>query len=256
MKVISLGKIGTFISRAALTALVGLILVGAAPQRASAWGVVWSDEFNGSGKPSSTWSYQLGVNGANNEIETYVNSLANCQQVNGYLCIEAQTDTNHNWYSARISGHNWGPYGYLEFRTWFPHSGNGYWPAGWCLGTNIGSVGWPACGEIDIAEEIDGQDINHQSLHMPGWDPTVVWNVGSGWNEYGAYWQPGYITFNMNGTNSATYTSAGHTWEFDGKQQFVLINLAIGGNGSWPGPPNSGTTPNGNFLVDYVRQYE
>src|SRR5688572_32395894 len=26
------------------------------------------------------------------------------------------------------------------------------WPAFWMLGTNIGSAGWPTCGEVDVIE--------------------------------------------------------------------------------------------------------
>jgi len=242
---------GTAAKAVATIALGVLICCGTANRASATLTLAWSAEFNGSGAPG--WTYDLGAGGwGNNELETYVNSLANCLQTGGHLQIEAQTDTSHRWYSARIHTHPWGPYGYIEYRCQFPRSGQGYWPAGWMLGNNIGSVGWPSCGEIDVAEEIDGQSTNHQSLHMPGWDPTVTHSCSTGYDSYGAYWQPGYITFSQNGANTATYTSSGHNWPFT-KQQFILLNLAIGGN--WPGNPNSSTQPNGNYNIDYVRQY-
>ena len=30
--------------------------------------------------------------------------------------------------------------------------GDGLWPAFWTLGSDISTVGWPACGEIDVFE--------------------------------------------------------------------------------------------------------
>jgi len=136
-------------------------------------GITWSDEFTGASSGaqpwSGNWSYELGGGGwGNNELETYVNSWANSHMVldgtgtdSQALRIEAQTDTgawNGHWYSARINsyGHHLVvPGSYVEFRCKFPNSGRGYWPAAWMLGTVGGA--WPACGEIDVAEEVDGQ---------------------------------------------------------------------------------------------------
>jgi beta-glucanase (GH16 family) len=256
--------------------LLTLIACGSVAQRASAWGIVWSDEFTGASSGaqpySGFWNFETG-SGPNNEIEHYVTSWANCHVVydgtgtdGQALRIEAQTDTGNQygqWYSARINSagkHTFGPGSYIEYRCKFPNSGKAYWPAAWALGTNYGSVGWPACGEIDIAEEINGQWENHQSLHMPGWDPTVVWTVSQStttYHNYGAWWPSdgNSITFNMDGSNSATFTrGGGGTWEFGtGKTCFLIINLAIGGN--WPGNPDGSTKVNGNFYVDYVRHY-
>ena len=47
-------------------------------------------------------------------------------------------------------------YGKVEIRAKIP-SGGGTWPALWMLGDNIDSVGWPACGEIDIMEHVGNQ---------------------------------------------------------------------------------------------------
>ncbi len=48
--------------------------------------------------------------------------------------------------------------------------GPGIWPAFWLLGSNIESVGWPQCGEIDIMES-RGQQPNliHGTVHGPGY---------------------------------------------------------------------------------------
>ena len=42
-------------------------------------------------------------------------------------------------------------YGRLEWRAKSP-AGIGFWPALWLLGTNITSINWPGCGEIDVFE--------------------------------------------------------------------------------------------------------
>ena len=44
-------------------------------------------------------------------------------------------------------------YGVVEARIKVPF-GQGIWPAIWMLGENFGEVGWTACGEIDIMENI------------------------------------------------------------------------------------------------------
>ena len=41
----------------------------------------------------------------------------------------------------------------LKLRAKFP-KGKGFWPAFWMLGSNMDSVGWPLCGEIDILEYV------------------------------------------------------------------------------------------------------
>ena len=57
-------------------------------------------------------------------------------------------------------------YGRIEARMSLP-MGQGLWPAFWMLGTNIGSVGWPACGEIDVMEHINRETQTHGTIH---WD--------------------------------------------------------------------------------------
>jgi hypothetical protein len=268
-----------YISCSTAPVIAGLLLLGASAPLAFGWGITWSDDFTGVGNApySGNWSYQTGGNNANNEKETYVSSLANCHIISDggttdgqALQIEAQTDSSGRWYSARIhtyGKHSFGTATYLEYSCKFPNPGGGghaqgYWPAAWCLGTSGGN--WPANGEIDIAESIDGDNANWWSLHMPGWDPSTgyygVSGATSSYQKYGM-WLNGdgsYINFELNGSTIKTiYRSSlpgGATWEFNsGRQLYCLINLAIGGN--FPGNPNSSTQANGNFDIDYVHQY-
>ncbi len=48
-------------------------------------------------------------------------------------------------------------YGRIEARIKMPES-QGMWPAFWMLGNNIATIDWPACGELDIMEHIDGSN--------------------------------------------------------------------------------------------------
>jgi beta-glucanase (GH16 family) len=260
-------------------AAAGLLLLTCTP-RAFGWGITWADNFTGvNNQPSSAnWSYQTGAGGwGNNELETYVNSWANAHVIsdgtgtdNQALQIEAQTDSSGRWYSARINTlgkHSFGTGTYLEFNCKFPNAGQGYWPAAWCLGTSGGN--WPADGEIDVAESIDNQEANYQTLHMPGANGSVyspgtgyesVANATTTYNRYGMWLNNdgSYINFELNGnvvdTIYASSTPSGATWEYwPGRQFYVLLNLAIGG--SFPGNPNGSTQANGNFDIDYVWQY-
>jgi len=53
---------------------------------------------------------------------------------------------------------------------------------------------------------------------------------------------------------TASDVPSGQPWEFN-HPFFLLLNLAVGGTGSWPGPPDN-TTPNPAVMkVDYVRWY-
>jgi hypothetical protein len=260
-------------------AAIGLAFATCAPS-AFGWGITWADYFSNSSAPDSgNWSYQTGAGGwGNNELETYVSSYANCHGISDgssptgqALQIEPQTDSSGRWYSARINTYgkySFGVGSYLAISCRFPNGGQGYWPAGWCLGTSGGN--WPADGEIDVAESINGDEDNWQTLHMPGangstYSPgTGEEYVGDAINDYVTYgmWldtSGSYINFEINGTVITTIyassTPSGATWEYWSPRQFyILLNCAIGGN--FPGNPNSGTRANANFDIAYVEVYQ
>lgn len=259
-------------------AAAGLLLLTCAPC-AFGWGITWADYFSTSSAPdSANWSYQTGGGGwGNDELETYVSSYANCHGISDgssptgqALQIEAQTDNSGNWYSARINTYGKYSFGvgtYLAICCRFPDAGPGYWPAGWCLGTQ-GS--WPACGEIDVAESINGYWDNWQTLHMPGANGSV-YSPGTGeysvptatqdYNTYGMWLDTSgtYINFELNGnvvdTIYESSTPSGASWEYySGQQFYILLNLAIGG--TFPGNPNGSTADDGNFDIAYVEVYQ
>ena len=76
-----------------------------------------------------------------------------------------------NYTSARLKTQNkssW-TYGRVEARIKITRT-QGIWPAFWMLGANIGSAGWPTCGEIDIMENIGAEPTTvHGTIHGPGY---------------------------------------------------------------------------------------
>jgi beta-glucanase (GH16 family) len=265
------------------------VLAAAGPAQAQTWNLVWSDEFNGAAgtfPDGSKWGYDVGNNGGwgNGESEFYCAAGSNgapCSSANpnvfmngsGSLVIRARRDANGQWTSTRMltSGKFSVQYGRIEARMRLV-AANGLWPAFWMLGTNIGSVGWPSCGEIDIMEWVDnyGPSATSSALHGPGYSGGGNIGVTAGfpngtrvddpnYHVFGIIWSPNQIQFYRDSTSNIirTITSGnippGTTWAYN-HPFFILLNQAVGGN--WfPGP--DGSTPAVNdVLVDYVRVYQ
>ena len=77
---------------------------------------------------------------------------------NDNLFIVAREISNGQYTSARLKSQGLQnfTYGRIDVRAILP-IGQGIWPAIWMLGVNFNSLGWPACGEIDIMEHCRGQ---------------------------------------------------------------------------------------------------
>src|SRR6266542_3268035 len=139
------------------------------PAAVGAAALTWSDDFDGpagSAPDPSRWRHDIGGGGwGNQELEYYTNSTRNAAlDGNGQLVITARRENPAGfgcWYgscqytSARLltAGTFSQQYGRFEARIKIPR-GQGMWPAFWMLGTNIGTVGWPSSGEIDVMENI------------------------------------------------------------------------------------------------------
>ncbi len=251
------------------------------------YNLVWSDEFNGplgSAPNPANWTYDTGDGGwGNNELENYTTSTNNSRIVAdpnatdgsalAIIAIDTQPgSTNYGevgrYTSARLLSSDLQSfqYGYMEARIQMPY-GDGIWPAYWMLGNNIGSVGWPACGEMDIMENIGNaadQLLNHGSLHAPNWNPTGTYSLPGGalyhnaYHTFGLLWQQDQVQFYVDGVlfetqTAAACSSAGGTYEFN-SPFFFLLNMAVGG--SWPGSPDASTSFPQTMLVDYVRVYQ
>lgn len=244
--------------------------------------LVWSDEFNGmpgSLPLASNWSTDVGAWGsADGTLQTYRGSSANVSMNGqGNLAITAlrQTATGSdgltwNYTSGRIetAGLFSFTYGRVEARMKIP-AGPGLWPAFWLVGDDISSVGWPSSGEIDVMEML-GQDPErvYGTVHGPvsgsssGYavqgDVVSPTSLADAFHTYGVIWQPGRITWTLDGTPYASVTpgdlARGQRWVFDGQPFHLILDLAVGGN--WPGAPNATTPFPSTLLVDWVRVYQ
>jgi beta-glucanase (GH16 family) len=237
------------------------------------WKLVWSDEFNGAAgaaPDSSKWVYDLGASGwGNQELETYTDSRENSfLDGKGHLVIRALRISDGKYTSARLKteGKFSTQYGRIEARVKLPR-GQGIWPAFWMLGADVGSVGWPACGEIDIMENIGREPrVNHGSLHGPGYPrdgATALYELPNRHPLYKAFhrfaieWSPEKIEFFVDGVSYETVTAgslpAGASWVFK-RPFFFLLNVAVGGD--WPGSPDGTTVFPQEMAVDYVRVWK
>jgi uncharacterized protein (TIGR03437 family) len=253
----------------------------------SGWQLVWSDEFNGaagSAPNPANWNFDLGGGGwGNGEAETYTNSPNNVfQDGNGNLVIRAIKDAQGSYTSARLqtgapgaststTDLSW-QYGLIEARIKLPF-GKGVWPAFWMLGENIGTVGWPTCGELDIMENFgtfnNDASVNNGTPHGPGFQNVASLSkaytlpfgetVYDDYHVYSIQWSQDSVIWSVDGHPYNTLTPstlpAGGTWVFNAPA-FILLNLAIGGPTSFLGTPDSTVTFPQTMLVDWVRVYQ
>ena len=244
---------------------------------AARWQMVLHDEFaqaDGTAPDATKWAFDLGGGGwGNNELQSYTARPQNVRVERGNLVIEARREDFTGTYgkarqytSARLTTQGLGAwtYGRFEARIKVP-AGQGIWPACWMLGTNITSAGWPACGEIDILENIGREPRTvHGTVHGPGFSgaggighfKTNAVPLADAFHVYAVEWEPGRIRCLMDeqvyfafATNNVP---AGGRWVFD-RPFFLLVNVAVGGN--WPGSPDATTVFPQQMLVDYVRVY-
>jgi beta-glucanase (GH16 family) len=247
-----------------------------------AWTLAWSDEFDGAaGAPvdGTKWIAETGGEGWGNQEREYYTALPENASLDGagHLVITARAEppssTYHCWYgacqytSARLmtKGRLESTYGRFESRIRIPR-GQGIWPAFWMLGADIGTVGWPKSGEIDVMENIGKEPtMVHGTMHGPGYSggngisgsytlPTGAF--ADDFHVFAVEWTPGQVRWLVDDQEYHRATPAslpsGTTWVFD-HPFYLLMNVAVGG--AWPGNPDASSTFPQQMVVDYVRVY-
>lgn len=257
-----------------------------APKKIAGMALVWNDEFNKSGKPDAeSWRYEKGFV-RNEELQWYQPDNANCAE--GVLLIEgrrekvknpAYKEGSKNWKTAReygeytsasiqTRGYREWLYGRFEIRARIDTT-KGAWPAIWTLGKG----GWPECGEVDIME--------FYRRDVPIILANVAWGTGTKWK---AKWNEKTVPLTELTAKDPGWVKKFHIWRMDWdskgiklylddvlinsapasqtvnadgtnpftKPQYILLNLAIGGNG---GDPAQSKFPI-KYEVDYVRVYQ
>ena len=233
---------------------------------AVAQSLVFSDEFDANGAPDpSKWGYDIGTGSGgwgNNELQYYTNRLDNAFVSNGTLKIKAikENFSGSAYTSARILTQNKFSfkYGKVEVKAKLP-AGVGTWPAVWMLGSNITTVSWPACGEIDIMEH-KGSQLNkiYGTVHHPArfggnadGGTRDITNATTEFHIYTMEWNATSIKFLVDGN---VFHTVANTSSLSFNQNFFLImNLAMGG--TFGGAVESGFN-NATMEIDYIRVYQ
>lgn len=256
---------------------------------------------------SSKWSYEQGfVRGVDSQVYTQ-NRLENASVKDGYLVITGRKETvaNPDYSRAKkaalelkkgardenaggtkplmvrkfsdsvarytsaslitLGKAEW-TYGRIEVRAKVP-AAKGSWPAIWMLGANRSSVGWPACGEIDIMEfvgrlpgnvfaNVHYADAADKKKHLNKSNRLTSVSPSAGFHTYAIDWDSASIRFYYDDKlyNTFDITSAGSGPENPFRKPFYLVlNLALGG--SMGGKLDDATLPQ-QFMIDYVRVYQ
>ncbi len=250
----------------------------------SAWRLLWSEEFRGpAGRPPDArlFSHELGDGSVNNipgwgnsELQYYTDDQANAATDGaGNLVLTARAgDGSLTCYygpclytSARLKtqGKREVGYGRVEARIRLPR-GAGLWPAFWSMGTDLGEVGWPQAGEIDIMEWVgrEPQQV-FGTIHGPGYSGGASFggvrdfgrDISEETHTFAVERQPGEIRWYVDGVLYHRATPADvapNQWVFD-HPFFLLLNMAVGGN--FGGEVSPETVFPQSMKVDYIRVF-
>ena len=234
------------------------------------WKLVWNDEFDKDGQPDpAKWGQEQGFI-RNNEKQYYTKSRPeNARIEKGNLVIESRKEQfekgQYTSASLLTRGKAEWVFGRVEVRAKIP-TGRGTWPAIWMLGADR-KLGWPACGEIDIMENVGyDPDVICANIHTKSYNHVKKTGKGNKitatapYNDFHIYaidWYPDHIDFFFDDQKYFTFKNEGtgnDVWPYD-KPHYLILNTAIGG--AWGGQKgiDDAIFPQ-KFLIDYVRVYQ
>jgi len=222
----------------------------------SSWHLVFDDEFSGGTLDSTKWITNAGRGGTCTSVDVggaacfdasaisvsngNVHIEANREHINGmdYLAGIINTDTKYYF-----------TYGYFDIRAKMP-KGDGLWGSIWLYNQAEDD------NEIDIVELL-GKDptIAHQTMHSTTTGLHQYNSMSKDWtqsyHDYAVKWQPGLLTFYIDGVARGTVTKG-----VPAEELFLIANLDVGGRNAWSGPPDVSTPWPSYITIDYVRVYQ
>lgn len=293
------GLIASALMAMALPALAAEPQVGTG--ETDGYKLVWQDLFDGTELNMSRWNIEVnGDGGGNNELQYYTArpenvSVGDDGEGNGCLILTAKKEVYNGKQctSGRITTKNKIAFkhGKIEAAIKLPQTANGLWPAFWMMGNDFDQVGWPRCGETDIME------FGHQNGIKNGtqdrfFNGACHW--GTAWNDHRQYARDRTNSYSLQDGEFHIYTCI---WDQDKiamyvdmdthpemgpyyemtipettdmtapgayfhKENFILFNLAVGGNfpGIWDingiTALNEGNNYQQSMYVNYVKVYQ
>ncbi|KAI1504717.1 family 16 glycosyl hydrolase [Biscogniauxia marginata] len=251
---------------------------------------IWAETFDGAagqGVNTNNWNIITDIN-VNNEWQKYTTSTANMQLSGGAtLQIVPRKDSNGQWTSGRIESKYTftppaGAVSMAEARIRFGDNPvankQGMWPAFWLLGNSLRTgTAWPACGELDIMETVNGALTGYGTTHCdvyPGGACNEPSGIGAStalpdqswhtwrlvWDRRASTWQGETITWFLDGAQfhqiSGQRIGSQSVWNsLAASPLYFILNVAVGGN--WPGAPNDSTLDGYGSMMEvaYVSQY-
>ena len=264
--------------------------------------LVWQDLFDGTTLNEARWNIEVNSDGGgNSELQYYTRRTENVRlgddgEGNGCLILTARREDygGRQCTSGRINskGKIAFKHGKIEAAIKLPKTANGLWPAFWMMGNDYDQVGWPRCGETDIMEFGNANGITRgtQDRYFNG---ASHW--GTAWNDHRQYsrdrtnsyslqdgefhiytciWDEDrvamYVDLDRNPNDTPYYemtipettTDLTHPGYYFHKENFILFNLAIGGNfpGIWDinqiTALNESNDYQASMYVNYVKIYQ
>jgi beta-glucanase (GH16 family) len=298
--------LAAIVAASLVTAAVATAPAGAAlPPAPAGWSLVWADDFEGpAGSPPSPgdWIIDTGhgypggpENWGTGEIQNYTADPANVSLDGaGNLRITPIKTESGEWTSARIETRRAdfkpeeGRVLRIEGRIQMPdvtgEAALGYWPAFWALGSPYRGnfQNWPAIGEFDIMENVNGLNQVWGVLHCgvnPGGPCDETTGIAasrecpgspcqSAMHTYAFEWDrsvaPNQLRWYVDGEHFHTVTEnqldtavwsdmTGHAG------YFLLLNVAMGGkfpNDLAGATPTEATASGHPMIVDYVAVWQ
>jgi hypothetical protein len=222
-------------------------------------------EFNGSTLPSDFTASANNSHGAHATM--YQPSAVTMTGSSVALTATPQASDGFPYTSGYIStqGQYSFNYGLIDYRAIMP-PGQGLWSGLW-LDQPDASNPW---GEIDVQEMLlNNTDTIYGSAH--GWAPSdwgetqstiMSANATTGYHDYQLAWQPGLLTWAVDGIAYAQYSeneaiAHGYPWVFDdGTGFYIIASLTVGAADEWPGAPNATTTFPATMQVQSIKLWQ